>query len=120
MRRQSKPESEEARQCDIRLRALQEQQTVLYARLHERVVVSAEQVQRNREEEQSLVEIQMETEEVVDTEMDTTIIEQGTLPKASGSPEQQVYKRLVTYELNPIQWRFKALLYLASIVKVNR
>ncbi len=77
-------------------------------------------MQRGREEEQSLVEIEMETEEVEDTEMDMTIIEQGTLPKVSGWPEQQVYECLVTYELNPIQWRFEALLYLASIVKLNK
>ncbi len=74
MKKQSKPRSEEARQCDVRLRALQEQWTVLWTRLHERVTVQAEQAPCNREEEQSLVEIEMETE-MVDTEMDTTIVE---------------------------------------------
>ncbi len=60
---------------------------MLLTHLRERVVVSAEQVQRVREEQQSLVEIEMETE-MVDTDMDVTIVEQGTLPKVNGMPEQ--------------------------------
>ncbi len=70
-------------------------------------------------EEQSTVEITMETEDI-ETEMDTTIVEQGILPKVKGPAEQQVYERLLTLELNHIQWQYEALSYLTMIVRMNQ
>ncbi len=66
-----------------------------------------------------MVEITMEMDEI-DTEMDMTIVDQRKLPKAGGSIEQRVYERLVNFEMNNIQWRYEALSYLVSIVKVNK
>ncbi len=71
------------------------------------------------EDEPSTVEVMMEMEDVK-TEMDTTIAKQGTLPKVQGAAEKQVYECLVTFELNPIQWRYEALSYLTTIVRLNR
>ncbi len=114
---QSAAHSEEAHQCDIGLEAVRQQKTTLWT--HLQVCQQAEEAQRHREEEQSLVEIRMETDEI-DIEMDMTIVEQRTLPKAGGSTEQEVYEHLVAFELNAIQWRFEALFYLATIVKRNK
>ncbi len=89
VRKRAKLTSEELCQCDIGLRALMEQKSALLTRLQERVVVSAEQVQQVQEEQASLVEIEMETEDVEDTEMDETVVEQGELPRANTAPEQR-------------------------------
>ncbi len=104
-----------------------EQKRALWKHLKERVeeqkrlqsLKEAVQSEMGEGKEESIVEITMEMEDV-DAKMDTTIVEQGTLPKARGWAEQQVYKRLVTFEMNPIQWRFEALSYLASIVEMNK
>ncbi len=88
---QAKVGSTEARQIDLGIRALHEQHQVFWIRLCERMTMQVEQVERNREEVQSLVEITMETGDE-DTEMDTTIVEQGMLPKVPGRAEQQVYE----------------------------
>ncbi len=112
----SKAGSEEACQYDIGLRMLQEQKNAVWKCLHDQATAQDRELQEGKP---SIIEIMMEMDDV-DTEMDTTIIEQGVLPKVRGSIEQQVYDHLVTFELNPIQWRFEALSYLVSIVKVNR
>ncbi len=78
---------EELHQCDMGLRALLGQKHSLLTCLKERVTVSAEQVQQVQAEEESLVEIEMETEEI-ETEMDDTIVEQGELPKANSKSEE--------------------------------
>ncbi len=116
---QSKAGSEEARQCDIGFDTLGIQRDVLWTRLYEQAAEQEKQLQGNRGEEPSAVEITMEMDEI-DTKMDTTIVEQGKLPKADQTIEEQVYERLVKFEMNNIQWRYEALSYLVSILEVNQ
>ncbi len=89
-----KPDSEEMRQCDIGLEALRQQREVLWARLHDQATEQGRQLQSEWSEESSAVEIMMETDEI-DTEMDTTIVEQGILPKPSQTIKENIYSHLV-------------------------
>ncbi len=63
-------------------------------------------------EEESIVEITMDT-----SVMDYSIIEeQGRLPDALSKEEEMEYAHLVKIEGNYIQWRYKAALYLNSLI----
>ncbi len=115
----SKAGSKEACQCTVGLEALWAQKEALWTRLQDQITKQGRQLQPEPEEELSTVEITMEMDEI-DTEMDTTIVEQGKLPKADQTLEEQVYERLVKYEMNNIQWRYEALSYLVSIIEVNK
>ncbi len=89
-----KPGMEEAQQCDIRLVALRDQKQRLWDRLTDLVNEQQRQQQQRQQsegdEDQSRVEIKMDTEE-----LDTTIAEQGKLPEATQLIEEKVYSRLV-------------------------
>ncbi len=55
------------------------------------------------------------------SEMDyMTVAEQGQLPAAVQDIEDKVYAHLVKLEMNEIQWKYKALSYLTSILSVNK
>ncbi len=99
--------SEEARQCDLGLDALRGQKEVLFRRLTERLAEPRRPLPSEEGEEPSTVEIMMDT-----SEMDMTIVKQGRLPIAAETIEDKVYKRLVSFEMNDIQWRYDALSYL--------
>ncbi len=60
----------------------------------------------------------METEDI-ETEMDDTIVEQGELPTANSKAEERTYQRLKTYESTELQWKYEALLYLLTVIRVN-
>ncbi len=77
----------------------------------------AEQDQRIQDgKEESRVEISMDT-----GDMDySTIEEQGQLLKALSEGEEQAYSRLVTVEMNQIQWKYEVLSYLDSLIRVNK
>ncbi len=75
------------------------------------------QVIEGEGEEESTIEVMMETG---GNEMDTTIVEQGALPKANSSAEQQAYERLVSLEQDAIQFRFEALFYLDLIIRAYK
>ncbi len=67
-------------------------------------------------EEESLVEISMDM-----GEMDYSAIEeQGQFLKDLSEGEEQAYSRLVMVETNQIQWKYKALTYLHSLIKGNK
>ncbi len=88
---------------------------MLFNHLTERL---AEQVGPPPSEEgkgESTVNITMDT-----SEMDATIVEQGKLLAAAWTVEGKVYECLRKFEMNDIQWRFKALSYLTSILQVNK
>ncbi len=100
------------------LKALQDQKEVLWQRLEQRVAeVSVKRVQWiEAGEEESRVDITMDM-----TNLDySTVAEQGQLPAALQPVEDQVYGRLVSLEMNEIQWRYEALSYMTSIPKVNQ
>ncbi len=44
------------------------------------------------------------------------IEEQGQFPKALSPEEEKVYSRLVSIEVNHIQWRYEALTYLSLLI----
>ncbi len=50
----------------------------------------------------------------------SVVVEQGQLPEALSKVEEQAYSHLVMVEMNQIQWRYEALLYLTSIIKGNQ
>ncbi len=55
------------------------------------------------------------------TDLDYSIVtEQGRHPEALQPVEEQAYSHLVSLEMNEIQWRYEALSYLTSILKVNQ
>ncbi len=119
VRRQARLSTEEIQQCDYGLRALIGQRRVRLDRLAKQPTVSVEPVQQvEEEEEESRVEITMETDDI-ETEMDDTIIEQGVLPEANTKAEEQAYQRLKTCESTELQWRYEALLYLLTVIRVN-
>ncbi len=70
--------------------------------MHDQATEQGRQLQNERGEEQSTIEITMEMDEI-DTEMDTTIVEQGTLPNPAQTIEAKIYDRLVRFEVNDIQ-----------------
>ncbi len=88
---------------------------MLFRRLTERLAEQRRPLPREGGEEQSTVDITMDT-----SEMNATIVEQGKLPTAAEMIEDKVYKRLVNYEMNDIQWRYEALSYLTSIFQINK
>ncbi len=53
--------------------------------------------------------------------LDYSIIEeQGQFPTAQTPKEERVYAHLVMVEVSQIQWRFKALTYLSSLIDGNK
>ncbi len=127
MQTQARINSREEQQCSLGIAALLDQKDALIQRYGERMETQkkAEALKQailaewDKDEEPSRVKVTMETGDD-DTEMDTTIAEQGALPEACGRGEQQIYDRLVAFELNPIQWKFEALSYLATITGRNQ
>ncbi len=108
----------EAKKCEEMLKQLQDQREVLWEHLAERMAaVSAKRDQQIEVgEEKSRVDITMDT-----TDLDySTVTEQGRLPAAVQPVEEQVYSRLVSLEMNNIQWRYEGLSYMTSILKANQ
>ncbi len=111
-------EQRETKETEATFRRLDEQKEQLLALMKKRKeIADAEWVKWiEAGEEESIVEITMET-----STLDYSVVEeQGQFPKALSEEEERVYGRLVTVEMNQIQWKYEALTYLNSLTEGNR